>query len=970
MGDGPFSLVGSPVAWTATTSDHGESPVYQFSVGQLGEALTVVRDFSPDNSFRWSPMDEGDHEVRVTVKESFSAEVSESESEIYTAESRVVGDEAVIRPRENPRPVGSASRFFDVDGDLGADLLVYDTDTATWVITYADGRQETKLFGAPRDVGIPGDYDGDGVTDLAVFRPVSDILPGTSHWFAVLSGGGVINQAFGAAGDEAVPADYDGDGVTDMAVYRRESDLLPGAAHWFAVLSGGGVINQAFGAPGDDAIPADYDGDGITDLAVYRQESDILPGAAHWFATLSLGGVINQPFGGTEDMAIPGDYDGDGKSDLVVFRNDSDLVPGASHWLGTLSGGGILNQAFGGPWDDPAPADHDGDGITDPAVYRPQSSEAFLLQSHDQALALAFDNMGLGLRTRLLGPLWLPIEAEGRRSISLTNSGPADSLVGSPVTWTAGSSGFGDSAVYQFRVGQVGGPSSVVRDFSVSNSFTWTPMQEGDFWVQVVVKAGFNSETSDSTSANYNAISRVVGSEATVSPTSNPLVALYSAPSSEGGTMFVEFRPLGSDGPWSKTDALPIESGLSTNFLVAGMLADATYEMRHVIDDGSASAAIAFTTGALPTNLNFPSFSIDQAPTDEADLTQNLVVHFGLLQPPGTINTLATDRDGNIAWYFDSVAQAFPNIGLSIAPGGSVLLASYQDGHRLREVDLAGNTIWETNIGAVNAQLAKLGQDSIVSFHHDAERLPNGKTAVLANGLRTIDVDGTPTEYLGDMVLVFNENLEVEWVWDAFDWLDTNRLPINGDFGPEDWMHSNAVSWSPADGNLVISVRHQNWVIKIDYANGTGDGHVVWRLGEDGDFTLNSSDPSPWFSYQHDANYVDNTTLIIFDNGNTRRLLDDEAHSRGQAFVLDEAMMQASLVLNADLGGFAVALGSAQRLPNGNFVFNSGIEAHTIEVLPDESTAFQQTMAIQGRGLQYRSYIYDTLYGRPTWSEG
>src|SRR5207245_7378417 len=62
-------------------------------------------------------------------------------------------------------------------------------------------------------------------------------------------------------------------------------------------------------------------------------------------------------------------------------------------------------------------------------------------------------------------------------------------------------------------------------------------------------------------------------------------------------------------------------------------------------------------------------------------------------------------------------------------------------------------------------------------------------------------------------------------------------------------------------------LRHQDWVIKIDYRNGAGDGHVIWRLGQGGDFTVNSTDPNPWFSHQHNAHYIDDHTLILFDNG-------------------------------------------------------------------------------------------------------
>jgi hypothetical protein len=181
-----------------------------------------------------------------------------------------------------------------------------------------------------------------------------------------------------------------------------------------------------------------------------------------------------------------------------------------------------------------------------------------------------------------------------------------------------------------------------------------------------------------------------------------------------------------------------------------------------------------------------------------------------------------------------------------------------------------------------------------------------------------------------------------------------------------DWLHINAVSWSPADGNLVLSVRHQDWVIKIDYRDGAGDGHVVWRLGAGGDFTVNSTDPDPWFSHQHNAHYVDDSTLVLLDNGNTRRATDPTANSRGQVWTLDEQAMMATLVLNADLGSYAGAIGSAQRLSNGNYHFNLGMTGpepprppvHLYEVAPDGSKVYH----LQVNRPEYRSYRMRTLY--------
>ena len=166
-------------------------------------------------------------------------------------------------------------------------------------------------------------------------------------------------------------------------------------------------------------------------------------------------------------------------------------------------------------------------------------------------------------------------------------------------------------------------------------------------------------------------------------------------------------------------------------------------------------------------------------------------------------------------------------------------------------------------------------------------------------------------------------------------------------------------------------------MIKIDYANGTGDGHVIWTLGQGGNFTLIAppSVQSPWFSHQHDVTYVDDSTILVFDDGNTRRLTDPTADSRGQEYVLNEQTMTATLVVNADLGNYSPALGAAQLLPNGNLQFTSGLQGNvadyptvfgqTIEVQPNGTMTFEQRIT----GYEYRSYLVNNLYGSTCTSQ-
>ncbi len=583
-------------------------------------------------------------------------------------------------------------------------------------------------------------------------------------------------------------------------------------------------------------------------------------------------------------------------------------------------------------------------------------------------------------------------------TISLAPSQPSPQLVGERIVWTATAANCGDSPVYQFSLagsaddGESGDfehhrrqgkqhPFKMVRDFSPDNTFVWAPVQEGVYDVMVIVKNGFDATDSTSAIVSDRVNSRVTGTEAVLTPTLNPLVALYSAPPCSEGTILVKFRVAKdpSDPPWTSTNRLPCMLSQSRNFLVAGMLANTTYEMEHVTSDGSSSPPLLFTTGTPPAD--FPRFTVRQAPGPESDLSQNLIYHNLLF----AVTLLATDLSGRVVWYYDISQSGLLTVGVgsNLVPDGTVLLPGsdrYSDRGTLnvsREIDLAGNPLQETNIDAVNAQLTALGFDRIYGFHHVVQRLPNGTTVVLGVTERTVDINGTPTNYAGDMIVVLDQDFQVEWAWDAFDYLDVTRRPILGEactifIGPGctvpnlpavEWLHSNDVTWSPADGNLILSIRHQDWVIKIDYAAGSGDGHIIWRLGEGGDFTADSTDPYPWFSHQHNAHYSDDATLLVFDNGNTRCLGIQDCHSRGQVWALDEGTMTATSALNADLGNYSAFLGGAQGLPNGNFFFSGGPQtpdrdSQSIEMLPDGTT----TYVLEVAAAEYRSVRISDLY--------
>ncbi len=98
----------------------------------------------------------------------------------------------------------------------------------------------TKQWGVATDVPVPGDYDGDGKTDLALWRP------STGAWLIFQSSNGQSpNWQWGIATDVPVPGDYDGDGKGDLGVWR------PATGNWFIYKSSGGTLTIQWGTPGD-----------------------------------------------------------------------------------------------------------------------------------------------------------------------------------------------------------------------------------------------------------------------------------------------------------------------------------------------------------------------------------------------------------------------------------------------------------------------------------------------------------------------------------------------------------------------------------------------------------------------------------------------------------------------------------------------------------------------------------------------
>lgn len=135
----------------------------------------------------------------------------------------------------------------------------------------------------------PFDFDGDGRTDISIFRPG----PG-EWWYLRSSDGGNRAFQFGSSSDRLVPGDYTGDGRADIAFWR------PATGFWFVLRSEDfSFFGFPFGVANDINVPGDYDGDGKFDAAVFR------PSNATWYIERSTAGTAIVGFGLTGDTPVP-----------------------------------------------------------------------------------------------------------------------------------------------------------------------------------------------------------------------------------------------------------------------------------------------------------------------------------------------------------------------------------------------------------------------------------------------------------------------------------------------------------------------------------------------------------------------------------------------------------------------------------------------------------------------------------------
>ncbi len=390
------------------------------------------------------------------------------------------------------------------------------------------------------------------------------------------------------------------------------------------------------------------------------------------------------------------------------------------------------------------------------------------------------------------------------------------------------------------------------------------------------------------------------------------------------------------------------------------------------LDGNEDAQQVQFTTGA-PLPGFVPSFDVTVSGDPEPVYRLMDWSNFGGMGAP-PVGLMQLDPQGVTRWYIGRTNTMFgpaaTMAGVELLDDGTVL---FQQNGINEIVDELGETV-------ASYDPADVPGDSL--YHHDVTYLPNGN--VLALGYEYTDAEYPPPEgtlhICGDHLTEFNPQGEVVWRWSSFEHLDTSRRREGFDaaFPPlidpdtnepsKDWTHGNAVVYNPDDDSILLSLRHQDWIIKIDHE--TGD--VLWRLGDEGDFALTEGS---WFFHQHSPQWQPDGSLLLYDNGNGNPYVTvDGWFSRAVRYSIDEMTMEAAVVWEDDAEDFlSEAMGDADRMPGGNILvadsaigLNEGgqfIHATIRELDPEATPQRQWSFTTEVGRFIYRAVPTERLVG-------
>jgi hypothetical protein len=353
--------------------------------------------------------------------------------------------------------------------------------------------------------------------------------------------------------------------------------------------------------------------------------------------------------------------------------------------------------------------------------------------------------------------------------------------------------------------------------------------------------------------------------------------------------------------------------------LVIGLHAETEYLIRAVsrTDLGAESSDARFVTSRLPAGVPTPELlTLDPGAVHPGWTLTNI---WGGDPARGTSTPAVLvmyDSDGSPVWYHINGTTPELRGDVSVDLIGDSILIGPTSYEAPREIDLAGNLLWQ------GPAQTTIDQGSPMS--HQVSKLQNGNYLLLR--------DHPLGQVLGVLLEEVNADNQVLWSWNIFD-----HVPAPSD-APWDWCHANAVSVDLVQDVFFLSCR---W-LGVFKVHRSGDQNVIWHLGTRagspaGDFSYLPADSA--FQDQHDPELHRDGTLLLYSNGGLATSGGTGYASRVVEYALEEDRRQATLVWEFP-GAFDVDpwfrenwytpfFGDADRLPNGNVLVTAGVRSET-----------------------------------------
>ncbi len=345
------------------------------------------------------------------------------------------------------------------------------------------------------------------------------------------------------------------------------------------------------------------------------------------------------------------------------------------------------------------------------------------------------------------------------------------------------------------------------------------------------------------------------------------------------------------------------------------------------------STTVIYTPG-LPKEITFPT------------VIETTHEYFGddlmMLMPALGSYPVAYDYNGDVRWYLSSK--------LTWAP---VML---ENGHLLLGTDrLVADPYYTTGLyeidylGKVYAEYTLPG-----GYHHDVFEMSNGNLLV-----GTSDFDGTVEDVVVELERTSGDIINT---WDIEDYLP--ELDGMAEMWTSfDWFHNNSIFYDESTDSIILSGRHQDAVISIDYS--TND--LNWVLGDpenwgtdfvDAYFFTSIGDNFEWQYAQHSAIALDNGNIFLFDNGNNRSklresdVLAEDNYSRGVIYDIDTTNMTIQQVyqFGKELGSafYSPYISNVEYYADDNYLIHSGgygeVSGETLNIPAPLSEDFQSAL--------------------------